>query len=233
MTGTDPVWKIIWIYFHILIISWFELTSWKFQNHCVERSLGPPPRLGSFRGDRIEVEYITWGEKETRQKDNPYIGLLPGLPDMDFTGTTHQYKDSVRAGTPGKIRRRAWILRIRYGSGENQPGRKCKVVESTVVSDRWVGWSRWRPSTEMQISLWRRHLDQWARSIRDWSQGKHMTSKERRVPYWGWGEREGGGGEGIRDLILGRRCTQHYTCNALSGHSLSLLLGGVPVNPRC
>ena len=36
-----------------------------------------------------------------------------------------------------------------------------------------------------------------------------------------------------RDLILGRRCTQHQTCNALSGHSLSLLLGGVPVNPRC
>ena len=28
----------------------------------------------------------------------------------------------------------------------------------------------------------------------------------------------------IRDLILGRRCTYH---------SLSLLLGGVPVNPRC
>ena len=36
-----------------------------------------------------------------------------------------------------------------------------------------------------------------------------------------------------RDLVLGRRCTQHYTCNALSGHSLSVLLGGVPVNPRC
>ena len=36
-----------------------------------------------------------------------------------------------------------------------------------------------------------------------------------------------------RDLILGRRCTQHQTCNALSGHSLSLLLGGVRVNPRC
>ena len=34
-----------------------------------------------------------------------------------------------------------------------------------------------------------------------------------------------------RDLILGRPCTQHLTCNALSGHSLSLLLGGVPVNP--
>ena len=40
----------------------------------------------------------------------------------------------------------------------------------------------------------------------------------------------------IRDLILGRRCTHHYTCNALSGHSLSLLLGGGgggAVNPRC
>ena len=36
-----------------------------------------------------------------------------------------------------------------------------------------------------------------------------------------------------RDLILGRQGTQHKTCNALSGHSLSLLLGGVPVNPRC
>ena len=36
----------------------------------------------------------------------------------------------------------------------------------------------------------------------------------------------------IRDLILGRRCTQHLTSDALSGHSLSLLLGGVPVNPR-
>ena len=36
-----------------------------------------------------------------------------------------------------------------------------------------------------------------------------------------------------RDLTLGRRCTQYYTCDALSGHSLSLLLGGVPVNPRC
>ena len=36
-----------------------------------------------------------------------------------------------------------------------------------------------------------------------------------------------------RDLILRRRCTQHKTCNALSGNSLSLLLGGVSVNPRC
>ena len=36
-----------------------------------------------------------------------------------------------------------------------------------------------------------------------------------------------------RDLILGKRCTQHYICDALSGHSLSLLLRGVPVNPRC
>ena len=30
----------------------------------------------------------------------------------------------------------------------------------------------------------------------------------------------------MRDHIL-------KTCNALSGNSLSLLLGGVPVNPRC
>ena len=36
----------------------------------------------------------------------------------------------------------------------------------------------------------------------------------------------------IRDLILGRRCTQHYTCNALSGHSLSLLLGGGASQPN-
>ena len=36
-----------------------------------------------------------------------------------------------------------------------------------------------------------------------------------------------------RDLTLGRRYTQHLTCNAVSGHSLSLLLGGMPVNPMC
>ena len=36
-----------------------------------------------------------------------------------------------------------------------------------------------------------------------------------------------------RDLILRRLYAQRLTCTAQSGHSLSLLLGGVPVNPRC
>ena len=36
-----------------------------------------------------------------------------------------------------------------------------------------------------------------------------------------------------RDLILGKPYTEHQTCDALSGHGLSLLLGGVPVNPMC
>ena len=48
------------------------------------------------------------------------------------------------------------------------------------------------------------------------------------LPYW-----QQAGLPDSRDLISGRRCTQHLTCNALSGHSLPLLLGGVPVNPRC
>ena len=103
---------------------------------------------------------------------------------------------------------------------------------SPSVHGGWSPWTAWSQCT-LSCGGGSRQRVRLCESPSPSNGGRYCPGTDKQIDYC---NREPCAGESrsiniylTRDLIL---CTQHRTCNALSGHSLSLLLGGVPANPR-